>query len=64
MAPRSRGPPRASASRLKARAIVTHRLWDVRAPGSAPDDIENGCGLTDLQGRRKPAFAALLRLRR
>ena len=49
--------------RLKVRAILTHRLWDVRAPGSNPNDIEAGCGLTDVRGRRKPAWAALRRVR-
>ena len=49
--------------RLKVRAIITHRLWDIRMPGASRNSIENGCGLTDLQGRRKPAWSTLARLR-
>ena len=51
-------------SRLRVRSIITHRLWDVRPVGSTANDIENGCGLTDMQGRRKPAWSILARLRR
>ena len=50
-------------SRLRVRSIITHRLWDVAPPGAPANDIENGCGLTDMHGRRKPAWNILARLR-
>ena len=49
--------------RLRVRAIVAHRLWDVRVPGTPADNIENGCGLLETTGRRKPAWKVLRRLR-
>ena len=49
--------------RLGARAIITHRLWDVRLPGTPANNIENGCGLMDMRGRQKPAWRTLYRLR-
>lgn len=49
--------------RLKVRAIVTHRLLDVQVPGAPANYIEHGCGLTDVSGRRKPAWETLRRLR-
>lgn len=49
---------------MRARAILTHRLWDIRIPGRPANDLEHGCGLTDIQGQRKPAWNAMMRLRR
>lgn len=50
-------------SRLKVRSIITHRLWDIRVPGTSVNNLENGCGLTDVSGRRKPAWNTLVKLR-
>ena len=49
--------------RLDVAAILMHRLWDVRIPGTPLNNIEHGCGLTYINGKRKPAWSALLRLR-